>query len=123
MLRASIAPLTLRGIKASVRVSLAVGTQSRLLTSKGRREDVIVPGSRFEYGSLGEGLPLPSKAATPWQAEHNIDVQRVTQKAIVYELTQQQTRTIEDVVPWFLEVMPTSYFRQGKNLADESLCN
>jgi len=49
---------------------------------------------------------------TSWQAEENIDIQRVTQKAIIHELTQQQTRTIESVVPWFLDTMPTCYFRQ-----------
>lgn len=47
-----------------------------------------------------------------WQAEHNLDIQRVTQTAIVHELTQQQTRSIERVVPWFLNTMPEGYFRQ-----------
>jgi hypothetical protein len=50
--------------------------------------------------------------AQPWQAEHNIDIQRVTQQALIHELTQQQTRTIEHVVPWFLNNMPAPYFRQ-----------
>jgi len=48
---------------------------------------------------------------TSWQAQDNIDIQRVTQKAIIHELTQQQTKTIEDIVPWFLNNMPCSYFR------------
>lgn len=48
---------------------------------------------------------------TSWQAQHNIDIQRVTQKAIIHELTQQQTKTIEETVPWFLQNMPSSYFR------------
>ena len=47
-----------------------------------------------------------------WQASHNIDIQRVTQTAMVHELTQQQTRSIEKVVPWFLSTMPAPYFRQ-----------
>ena len=75
------------------------------------KDEVIIPGTRHEYGSLGE-RPLPSRPAVPWQAEHNIDVQRVTQKAIVYELTQESSNTLESVVPWFLENMPPSYFRQ-----------
>eukprot|EP00579_Thalassiosira_antarctica_P006999 CAMPEP_0201883804 /NCGR_PEP_ID=MMETSP0902-20130614/16244_1 /ASSEMBLY_ACC=CAM_ASM_000551 /TAXON_ID=420261 /ORGANISM="Thalassiosira antarctica, Strain CCMP982" /LENGTH=1085 /DNA_ID=CAMNT_0048412667 /DNA_START=161 /DNA_END=3418 /DNA_ORIENTATION=+ len=47
-----------------------------------------------------------------WQAAHNIDIQRVTQTAMIHELTQQQTRSIEKVVPWFLSTMPAPYFRQ-----------
>ena len=47
-----------------------------------------------------------------WQASQNIDIQRVTQTAMVHELTQQQTRSIEKVVPWFLHTMPAPYFRQ-----------
>ena len=47
-----------------------------------------------------------------WQATQNIDIQRVTQTAMVHELTQQQTRSIEKVVPWFLNTMPAPYFRQ-----------
>lgn len=47
-----------------------------------------------------------------WQASHNIDIQRVTQTAMIHELTQQQTRSIEKVVPWFLDTMPAPYFRQ-----------
>ena len=69
-----------------------------------------IPGLGSQYGSLGE--PKSHKAAVAWQAEHNLDVQRVTQKAMIYELTQEQTRTIEEVVPWFLANMPPAYFRQ-----------
>ena len=47
-----------------------------------------------------------------WQAAENVDIQRVTQTAMVHDLTQQQTRSIEAVVPWFLETMPDPYFRQ-----------
>lgn len=76
----------------------------------------VIPGAGFTspYGSLGEPKAGAAVSAAPvaWQAEHNADVQRVTQNAMIYELTQQQTRTIEDVVPWFLQNMPASYFRQ-----------
>uniref|UniRef100_A0A7S3KZB4 Glutamate/phenylalanine/leucine/valine/L-tryptophan dehydrogenase C-terminal domain-containing protein n=1 Tax=Amphora coffeiformis TaxID=265554 RepID=A0A7S3KZB4_9STRA len=72
--------------------------------------DKVIPGVRHEYGSLGD-MPMPSRRVS-WQAEHNQDIQNVTQKALIYEMTQQQSRTIEQVVPWFLENMPESYFRQ-----------
>lgn len=74
--------------------------------------DDLVPGKASRYGSLGEDLQMPPRSATSWQAEDNIEVQRVTQNALIYELTRQQTQTIEDVVPWFLDNMPESYFRQ-----------
>ncbi|KAL7566432.1 hypothetical protein ACA910_000913 [Epithemia clementina (nom. ined.)] len=74
-------------------------------------EPDIIPGGRHKYGSLGD-LPAPHSKAAPWQASHNRDIQNVTQKALIYELTQQQTKTIETVVPWFLENMPPSYFDQ-----------
>jgi len=54
----------------------------------------------------------PPRDKTAWQAEHNIDIQRVTQTAMIHELTQQQVHTIETTVPWFLNEMPPSYFRQ-----------
>lgn len=76
----------------------------------GYKYDDIVPGARQEYGSLGD-MPIPTTPAS-WQAEHNQDIQNVTQKALIYELTQQQSRTIEEVVPWFLNNMPAAYFRQ-----------
>jgi hypothetical protein len=60
----------------------------------------IVPGSSSQYGSLGELPPRPSQPAAAWQAADNVDVQRVTQKAIVYELTQESSRMLETVVPW-----------------------
>jgi len=47
-----------------------------------------------------------SKNRVAWQAEDNEDIQRVTQKAIIHELMQRQSQTIESVVPWFLENMP-----------------
>ena len=67
----------------------------------------VVPGARHQYGSLGD-MPMPSQPVS-WQAEHNQDIQNVTQKALIYELTQQQSRTIEDVVPWFLANMPPAF--------------
>ena len=51
-------------------------------------------------------------AAQPWQAEGAMDIQRVTQTALIHELVQQQTNTIQAVVPWFLSNMPPPYFRQ-----------
>ena len=54
----------------------------------------------------------PDHQSRSWQASHNIDIQRVTQTAMIHELTQQQTRSIEKVVPWFLNTMPAQYFRQ-----------
>lgn len=76
-------------------------------------KETLMPGMRNQYGSLGEAFP-PGSASTlvdprPWQAAHDADVQRVTQKAMIYELIHQQTRTIEEVVPWFLENMPEAY--------------
>jgi hypothetical protein len=50
--------------------------------------------------------------AQPWQAEGSVDIQRVTQQALIHELVQQQTSTIESVVPWFLQNMPPAYFSQ-----------
>ncbi|MGV2436022.1 MAG UNVERIFIED_CONTAM: hypothetical protein LVT10_14980 [Anaerolineae bacterium] len=104
---------------------------SRAISSTNRfgrhsHDEVAIPGlgSSSHFGSLGgDSIPLTQQqqldqqqqaaaSARPWQAEHNLDVQRVTQNAIIYELTQQQTRTIQSVVPWFLENMPESYFRQ-----------
>jgi glutamate dehydrogenase len=73
----------------------------------------VIPGSSYSqspYGSLGE--PITPAQSVSWQAQHNSDVQRVTQNAMIYELTQQQTKTIEKVVPWFLQNMPPSYFQQ-----------
>ena len=92
----------------------------RSLRSPGRRlclrslcssRDVIVPGGNHHYGSLGGDAVKPA-STTAWQAAHNVDVQRVTQQAIIYELSRKTANTIEQVVPWFLENMPESYFQQ-----------
>jgi glutamate dehydrogenase len=105
MIRQRIASLARHGLKKPMS-----RTRPLRVFSSGPPQDVTIPGSASHFGSLGES---PShKSATSWQAEHNSDVQRVTQKAMIYELTQQQTKTIESVVPWFLENMPESYFRQ-----------
>ena len=80
------------------------------------RFHTVIPGmssSTSPYGSLGDPMPSSSSSmSASWQATHNIDVQRVTQNAMIYELQQSQTRTIETVVPWFLRQMPPSYFQQ-----------
>lgn len=60
----------------------------------------------------GMEVSVPPASKASWQPQHNEDIQRVTQTAIIHELTQQQTRTIGSVVPWFLSNMPASYFRQ-----------
>jgi glutamate dehydrogenase len=67
------------------------------------RHSILIPGSH-NLGSFGD--------TTAWQAHKNVDIQRVTQTAIIHELTQQQVHTIETTVPWFLKNMPASYFRQ-----------
>lgn len=75
----------------------------------------VIPGSHGAnaYGSLGDSTNHNFNAPpTAWQAERNADVQRVTQNAMIYELTQTQTSTIQTVVPWFLKNMPASYFHQ-----------
>lgn len=101
----------------------------------GKRNDLI-PGATFHqssYGSLGDATsPIATnisgnitnedaasndydnKNVTPtsWQPQNDADVQRVTSQALIYELTRTTADTIEKVVPWFLNTMPESYFRQ-----------
>lgn len=89
---------------------LASKHQTTALRCLGSKSDYRIPGTPNPYGSLGD-MPMPSQRVS-WQAEHNQDIQNVTQKALIYELTQQQSATIEEVVPWFLANMPESYFRQ-----------
>jgi len=69
----------------------------------------LVIGGRRLLQSLSSSDQSEKKA---WQAQDNINIQRVTQKAIIHELTQEQTQTINSVVPWFLDNMPSCYFRQ-----------
>ena len=64
------------------------------------------------YRKLSTQPSSSSDEFRSWQASHNIDIQRVTQTAMIHELTQQQTRSIEKVVPWFLATLPAPYFRQ-----------
>lgn len=76
-----------------------------------------IPGSSYSnaYGSLGDSNLIQNTQLSPpraWQANDNVNVQRVTQQAMIYDLTQQQASTIQSVVPWFLNQMPDSYFRQ-----------
>lgn len=98
-----------------LRISKASMTRVTFFSSKtnlkGALGDVI-PGVSHSsaYGSLGE--PKQPTSPVSWQAEHNADVQRVTQNAMIYEINQQQSKMIEAVVPWFLTNMPSSYFRQ-----------
>jgi hypothetical protein len=89
----------------------------------------IVHRSLFSSTLLEHDTDTPRRS---WQAQHNIDIQRVTEKAIVscyvvsvmwlhedrhsncsnpslekmHELTKQQTETMERMVPWFLKQMP-----------------
>ena len=91
-------------------VARAFGSTS--IAPNDNRSDVVIPGTRHEYGSFGDDSPSPHSTAVSWQAAHNSDIQQVTQKALIYELAAQQTKTIESVVPWFLNNMPQSYFRQ-----------
>lgn len=63
----------------------------------------LVIGGRRLLQSLSSSDQNVKKA---WQAQDNINIQRVTQKAIIHELTQEQTQTINSVVPWFLDNMP-----------------
>lgn len=72
-------------------------------------KETIFPGMASQYGSLDD--PSRAKAAASaeskaWQAADISEVQRVTQKALIYELSNEQSKTIENVVPWFLQNMP-----------------
>jgi hypothetical protein len=64
------------------------------------------------WDGLAERSRVDGGTAQPWQAEGAVDIQRVTQQAMIHELIQQQTNTIQSVVPWFLQNMTPSYFRQ-----------
>lgn len=72
-------------------------TQKRLQTN---RSSLIAQKERVSGDT--------SVKKTYWQAQNDFDIQRVTQNAIIHELTKQQTETIESVVPWFLNAMPVS---------------
>lgn len=84
-------------------------------TTTDQASSTLIPGmsSASPYGSLGDPSDHTAAASTTaWQASHNAQVQRVTQNAMIYELQQSQTQTIERLVPWFLENMPATYFQQ-----------
>jgi glutamate dehydrogenase len=117
MLSRTVLRSTFRSCSTRVNSTKAIGldvakrnTARRCFSNKKDPYGAAIPGLGSQYGSLGE--PSSPKAAVAWQAEANIDVQRVTQNAMIYELTQEQTKTIEQVVPWFLANMPPAYFRQ-----------
>lgn len=85
--------------------------------SSSTKQEPVIPGAHHQYGSLHDaGARQPSSISSPnrlsWQASDNFDVQNVTIKAMIYTLIHQQTATIEKTVPWFLENMPASYFKQ-----------
>jgi hypothetical protein len=68
-------------------------------------------GVESSMSRLGGSWKEPGEKMA-WQADEDSDIQRVTTLATIHELTKQQTRSIETVVPWFLKNMPASYFRQ-----------
>ena len=96
----------------------------------------LIPGTDFRhtsYGSLGDptcninnsisGNHInradssnyshdKDSVPTSWQPQNDADIQHVTSQALIYELTRTTAKTIEKVVPWFLNIMPESYFRQ-----------
>lgn len=68
-------------------------------------------GVESSMSRLGGSWKEPGQKMA-WQADQDSDIQRVTTLATIHELTQQQSKSIEKVVPWFLKNMPASYFRQ-----------
>lgn len=92
---------------------LATRHQSRVLASRLPRASIrCISSSTWDAGEgFRRGLHQDG-AAQPWQAEGALDIQRVTQQAMIHELVQQQANTIQSVVPWFLANMPPAYFRQ-----------
>jgi hypothetical protein len=100
-----------------LRLSLRNGTSSRINNAPKRllaqsRVFSSIDDPAFRQHSTAVASNNTSTDYRSWQASQNIDIQRVTQTAIIHELTQQQTRSIEKVVPWFLNTMPAPYFRQ-----------
>lgn len=104
-------------------------TSPTVKVNNGERIELIpgITSQQSSYGSLGD--PTSSldsfggsavfdshgmKNATPtsWQPQNDADVQHVTSQALIYELARTINGTIEKVVPWYLKVMPQSYFRQ-----------
>lgn len=58
----------------------------------------------------GDGAPLGKNKS--WVPVEGASLQKVTRQALVHELTQVQMSTADKVVPWFLDKMPSAYFRQ-----------
>jgi hypothetical protein len=81
-----------------------------MLRSSALRAMCYPPSTK--YSSSNHPSLSSTSAATPWQATDNINVQEVTRKALIYELIHQQSETIQAIVPWFLDNMPYSYFKQ-----------
>lgn len=105
MLRSSVSKLAAGRSRAFLRTSpVAVS-----LKSSAPRCLYLSYSSWGDHGSSGGGS---GGTAQPWQAEGALDIQRVTQQAMIHEIITQQTNTIQEVVPWFLQNMPPSYFRQ-----------
>eukprot|EP00986_Skeletonema_menzelii_P001593 scaffold419_cov147-Skeletonema_menzelii.AAC.7 len=100
-----------------LRLSLQKGTSARINAPKKRfliqqsRAFTSMDDPSFRTHSTAVANNTSSEFRS-WQASQNIDIQRVTQTAMVHELTQQVSRSIEKVVPWFLNTMPAPYFRQ-----------
>jgi len=109
MLRSSVAKLVTRQGRA-----LSTTTSKKILTPALLRQQQVV--RCFASASGGSLFDSSNKRGIghdqPWQAEGALDIQRVTQQAMIHELIQQQTNTIQKVVPWFLSNMPPAYFRQ-----------
>ena len=108
-----------------IRFSLQKGTSARINRAPKRLLQVVqqqqqqqsralssIDDPTFRTHSSTAVADNTSSEYRSWQASQNIDIQRVTQTAMIHELTQQQTRSIEKVVPWFLNTMPAPYFRQ-----------
>ena len=94
------------------RISRQSATRRLLLQQTRSIASIDEPYTHYHPQRSHSTQPGASSDFRSWQAAHNIDIQRVTQTAMVHELTQQQTRSIEKVVPWFLNTMPAPYFRQ-----------
>jgi len=72
-----------------------------------------IGSKRLLFSSSNTSRPSDDvRSKQPWQAQHDNDIQDVTQNAIIHQLIRQQNSTIEEVVPWFLQNMPSCYFRQ-----------
>ena len=90
--------------------SAHINTPKRLLIQQSRAfSSIDDPAFRAHSTAVADNT---SSEYRSWQASQNIDIQRVTQTAMVHELTQQVSRSIEKVVPWFFNTMPAPYFRQ-----------